>query len=92
MKLADQELRNAVYHGPWTADAKRYFSKTGCPAYGIGSDYVDGSPIRQDYLETAIDWLLRLLLGADAHIDHRGDHGSQGKPIRRQGQGASLLQ
>jgi hypothetical protein len=56
-KLYPQELRNAVYHGTWTADAKRYFSKTGCPAYGIGSDYLDGSPIRQDYLETAIDWL-----------------------------------
>lgn len=56
-KLTDQELRNAVYHGAWTADAKRYFSKTGCPAYGIASDYVDGSPIRQDYLEAAIDWL-----------------------------------
>ena len=23
----------------------------------IGSDYLNGSPIRQDYLETAIDWL-----------------------------------
>jgi hypothetical protein len=55
-KLTDQELRNAVYAGPWTADAKRYFSKTGCPAYGIGSDYLNGSPIRQEYLETAIDW------------------------------------
>jgi hypothetical protein len=56
-KLTDQELRNAVYSGPWVSDAKRYFSKNGCPAYGIGSDYVNGSPIRQDYLETAIDWL-----------------------------------
>jgi hypothetical protein len=56
-KLTDQELRNAVYSGPWVSDAKRYFSKNGCPAYGIGSDYLDGSPIRQDYLETAIDWL-----------------------------------
>lgn len=55
-KLTDQELRNAVYAGPWTADAKRYFSKTGCPAYGLASDYVKGSPIRQDYLETAIEW------------------------------------
>ena len=55
-RLTDQELRNAVYAGPWTADAKRYFSKTGCPAYGLASDYVQGSPIRQDYLETAIDW------------------------------------
>jgi hypothetical protein len=52
----DQELRNAVYAGPWTADAKRYFSKTGCPAYGLASDYMRGSPIRQEYLETAIDW------------------------------------
>ncbi len=56
-KLTDQELRNAVYYGPWLSDAKRYFSKTGCPAYVIGSDYLSGTPIRQDYLETAIDWL-----------------------------------
>jgi len=52
----DQELRNAVYAGPWTADAKRYFSKTGCPAYGLASDYLQGKPIRQEYLETAIKW------------------------------------
>ena len=56
-KLTDQELRNAVYAGPWTADAKRYFSKTGCPAYSLAGDYVSGSPIRQDYLETAIEWI-----------------------------------
>lgn len=55
-ELTDQELRNAVYAGPWTADAKRYFSKTGCPAYGLGSDYLKGIAIRQEYLETAIDW------------------------------------
>ena len=51
-----QELRNATYAGPWTADAKRYFSKTGCPAYGLASSYLKGIAIRQDYLETAIDW------------------------------------
>lgn len=56
-KLTDQEMLNAVYAGPWTADAKRYFSKTGCPAYAIGGDYVTGSPIRQEFLETAIDWI-----------------------------------
>ena len=57
VKLTDQELRNAVYHGPWVTDAKRYFSKRGCPAYAIGSDYLNGSAIRQDYLETAIKWI-----------------------------------
>lgn len=56
-ELTDQELRNAVYHGSWVSDAKRYFSKNGCPAYKIGSDYLAGSAIRQDYLETAIKWI-----------------------------------
>ncbi|MGC4960377.1 HNH endonuclease family protein [Gordonia sp. DT101] len=56
-KLTDQELRNAVYHGPWVTAAKKYFSRTGCPAYVVGSDYMTGSPIRQDYLETAIEWI-----------------------------------
>ena len=55
-KLTEQELRNAVYAGPWVSDAKKYFSRNGCPAYGIGKDYLKGSPIRQDYLETAIKW------------------------------------
>lgn len=56
-KLTDQELRNAVYSGSWVTDAKRYFSKSNCPAYGIGSNYLSGSPIRQDYLETTIKWI-----------------------------------
>lgn len=56
-KLTDQELRNAVYTGLWLSDAKRHFSKTNCPAYGAGSNYMNGSPIRQDYLETAIKWI-----------------------------------
>src|SRR4030043_174620 len=52
----DQELRNALYAGPWTASAKPIFSKTNCAAYGLASNYLRGSPIRQEYLETAIDW------------------------------------
>lgn len=55
-QLTDQELRNAVYAGPWVSDAKRYFSKTGCPASGLAGDYLKGSSIRQDYLERAIAW------------------------------------
>ena len=56
-KLTEQELRNAVYAGPWTSDAKRHFSRPGCAAYKIASSYLDGSPIRQDYLETALRWI-----------------------------------
>lgn len=56
-KLTDQELRNAIYTGTWLTDAKKYFSKSNCPAYNIANDYLVGSTIRQDYLETAISWL-----------------------------------
>ena len=54
-KLTDQELRNAVYSGSWVSDAKRYFSKNNRPK--IGDDYLGGVAIRQEYLETAIDWI-----------------------------------
>lgn len=57
MKLTDQELRNAIYTGQWLTDAKRHFSKTNCAAYNLAKDYLTGSPIRQDYLETAIEWI-----------------------------------
>ena len=56
VQLTDQELRNAVYAGSWTSDAKRYFSKTGCAASILAGDYLKGSSIRQEYLETAILW------------------------------------
>lgn len=56
-KLTDQELRNATYAGPWLSDAKRYFSKTNCPAHGLGGDYLRGRPIRQEYLETVLEWV-----------------------------------
>ena len=58
-RLTDQELRNAVYAGPWVSDAKRHFSRKGaaCPAYAIGSRFVNGRAERQEYLETAIQWI-----------------------------------
>ena len=56
-KLTDQELRNAVYTGPWLTNAKLHFSKTSCAAYLLAKDYVNGSPIRQEYLETALSWI-----------------------------------
>lgn len=59
-KLTDQELRNAVYTGPWLSDAKLKFSKSNCAAYLLANDggqLVTGSPIRQEYLETALSWI-----------------------------------
>lgn len=56
-KLTDQELRNAVYTGPWLTDAKKYFSKNNCPAYNLSKDYVNGIANRQEILETALSWI-----------------------------------
>ena len=56
-KLTDQELRNAIYTGPWLADAKRWFSKTGAPAAHLGENLVAGKPIRQEILEKALAWI-----------------------------------
>ncbi len=58
-ELTEQELRNAVYAGTWTADAKRYFSKSECAAFQLGGKYMTGSPIRQDYLETTLRWFAK---------------------------------
>lgn len=60
--LTPQELRNAVYTGSWLSDAKTYFSKTNCAAYILAGQkksntyYISKSPIRQEFLETAIYW------------------------------------
>lgn len=56
-KLTDQELRNAVYTGTWLTSAKSIFSKSNCAAYLLSKDYVNGSPIRQEILETALSWI-----------------------------------
>lgn len=56
-KLTNQELRNSVYTGPWLSDAKRWFSRSSGPAYQIGDKYLTGAPIRQEFLEKALEWI-----------------------------------
>ena len=59
-KVNEQEIRNAVYTGPWLSDAKLKFSKSNCAAYLLANDggsLMSGSPIRQEYLETALSWI-----------------------------------
>ncbi|MDR0914227.1 MAG: DUF262 domain-containing protein [Oscillospiraceae bacterium] len=56
-ELTAQELRNAIYTGEWLTEAKKYFSKSGCPAYKTASEYMKGELNRQAFLETAIRWI-----------------------------------
>lgn len=56
--LYKQEINNAIFAGPWVSDAKRYFSKKGCPAISMADDYVNpGEADRQQWLELAIKWM-----------------------------------
>lgn len=55
-KLTDQELRNAMYTGPWLLDAKKQFSATNCATAKIGDGLFKYKTIRQKLLEKSIEW------------------------------------
>ena len=55
--LNEQEILNAIYAGPFVSDAKRHFSKSNCGAFRLGKDLVNGTPIRQDFLKKALEWM-----------------------------------
>ena len=56
-QLNAQERRNAQYTGKWLYEAKKHFSKKGCAAVKIADKLLNGSAIRQDFLETALTWV-----------------------------------
>lgn len=55
--LNPQELRNSVYSGPFVTKAKEEFSNSNNANTQKWSAYVKGTVNRQDYLETALDWV-----------------------------------
>ena len=55
--LNEKEINNAIYAGPFVSDAKRHFSKSNCGAYRLGKDLVNGTPIRQEFLKKALEWM-----------------------------------
>lgn len=71
--LKIQEIRNAVYHGPFVTKAKEVFSNSQDANVQKWSAYVAGDVKRQDFLETALDWV------SDGRVDaymsmHRTDN------------------
>lgn len=87
VKLTEQELRNANYHGTWVTDAKKYFSRLNGLAMStvIGNrtykDYVDAkgggkdkdNPATEDTKSVARQYLLEKVLGwaCDADDENR---------------------
>lgn len=62
--LNKQEMLNAIYSGPFVTAAKQEFSNSQNSNIQKWSAYILGDVKRQDYLETALDWV------SHGHIDH----------------------
>lgn len=56
-RLTPQELRNAIYSGPFVTEAKRFFSNSQSALQQKWAAYVKGDPKRQEVLEVALDWV-----------------------------------
>ena len=69
-----QELRNAIYSGPFVTLAKAEFSNPRNANIQKWSTYVRGSANRQDFLERALDWVSRGNDNIDNYMSmHRND-------------------
>ncbi|KXB36482.1 HNH endonuclease domain protein [Bacteroidales bacterium KA00344] len=55
--LNDQELRNAIYSGPFVTLAKEQFSNSQNSNIQKWSAYISGTVNRQDFLERALQWV-----------------------------------
>lgn len=70
--LNDQELLNAVYSGQFVTLAKQEFSNSQNSNMHKWSTYVTGTPIRQDILRAALEWVSHGQIG-DYMSRHRYD-------------------
>lgn len=70
--LNNQELRNAVYSGPFVTHGKEEFSNSQNAYVQKWSAYIKGSADRQAFLERALDWVSRDNIG-DYMSRHRYD-------------------
>jgi hypothetical protein len=70
--LNNQELLNAVYSGPFVTLGKEEFSNSQNANIQKWSAYVSGSANRQEFLESALDWVSKSNIG-DYMSRHRYD-------------------
>lgn len=73
--LNKQELRNAIYSGPFVTKAKAEYSNSNNANMQKWKSYINGDPKRQEILEKALDWVASTSgLTIDAYLaQHRQD-------------------
>ena len=57
VRLNDQEMRNAIYSGPFVTKMKAQYSNSQNPMQMKWGAYVKGDPKRQEVMQTVIDWV-----------------------------------
>jgi len=74
VRLNDQEMRNAVYSGPFVTALKALYSNSQNPMQQKWRHYVKGDPKRQEVMETVLAWVSRNNIdGYMAAHRHEGD-------------------
>ena len=74
IRLNDQELRNAIYSGPFVTSAKAEFSNSQNSNVQKWNAYIKGDVKRQEILERALDWVSHGKID-DYMARHRSDTG-----------------
>ncbi len=74
LKLEPQELRNAVYTGPWLSHAKSIFSRANGAANKLSDKFQRADVNRQGLLELALKWASGSTVNIDQYMaDHQHD-------------------
>lgn len=80
VRLNDQEMRNAIYSGPFVTALKALYSNSQNPMQQKWGSYVKGDPKRQEVLQTALEWASK---GRDNIEGYMAEHRKDGniKPV-----------
>ncbi len=74
VRLNDQEMRNAIYSGPFVTALKALYSNSQNPMQQKWGSYVKGDPKRQEVLQTALEWASKGKDNIEGYMaEHRKD-------------------
>lgn len=78
IQLTTQEIRNAVYHGPFVTEMKRHFTAPGSEEF---NNYMKGQRPRQGFVETGIEWFMEPDSGVEDFMGQNRGSGERAKEI-----------
>lgn len=77
-QLTTQEIRNAVYHGPFVTEMKRHFTAPGAEEF---DPYMKGQRLRQGFVETGIEWIAGSETSVNEFMSQNRRNGKKAKEV-----------